>query len=218
MKNELSEDLLLTADKLDRIFESGESSQVEKPLELLKKTAEEIHKAWSGSCLGYHANVYYKDFTPPPAGAHFSPEWGLHSNIAGDTLGDWVEYPSDHIETTIHERAGNPDLTQIKTLSSQAEETFESEKSNILSLLTMSLSNHEDSFISSVKAKVEKNKILTVPSILNAYTGTGHTMSRDSLAVTQGFRIPPHMSILAEVESLRQPFKACKKLGRVNTI
>ncbi len=127
-----SEELLLTADKLDQIAQNGKFSQVEKPLNFLKKAAEEVHKAWSGSNLGYHANVYYRDFAPPPANVHFSPEWGLYGSLVQDTKGDWEEYSWDNIEATIYKMAGNPDLTEIKTLSSQADETFENEKLNIL--------------------------------------------------------------------------------------
>src|SRR4051812_29525986 len=73
--------------------------------------AETIGKAWSGSWLGYHSRVYYRDFEPVPPGARFSKEWGfteLHT-IEG-TVGDWEEYAFDAVVKAVYELAGTADL------------------------------------------------------------------------------------------------------------
>ena len=51
-------------------------------------------KSWSGSWLGYHSRVYYRDFEVPPQGDYFTKEWGLLDTIDG-SMGDWVEYNFD---------------------------------------------------------------------------------------------------------------------------
>jgi predicted nucleotide-binding protein len=40
-------------------------------------------------------------------------------------------------------------------------------------------------------------------------------MSRDSLAVTQGFWTPPHVSVLCEIHALRQAQSRCEKLSQI---
>jgi len=40
-------------------------------------------------------------------------------------------------------------------------------------------------------------------------------MSRDMAAVEKGFLVPPHYSILANINAIRFPFIACKKLEKI---
>ena len=78
------EELLSIADRMGELAKQGRQEDIEKPLESLKQAAEEIGRAWSGSWIGYHANVYYEDMKPPPPGDHFSLEWG--------PTGNWTEF------------------------------------------------------------------------------------------------------------------------------
>ena len=41
----------------------------EDDLSKMEDVANSAAKAWSGSCLGYHSRVYYKDLQPAPPGA-----------------------------------------------------------------------------------------------------------------------------------------------------
>ncbi len=70
------EELLEIADRLEGLSQPATVPEVKEPLERLEEAAIRIGKAWSGSCLGYHSRIYYRDLTPPPPGAHFSSEWG----------------------------------------------------------------------------------------------------------------------------------------------
>ena len=107
---ELYEELLHIADGMEQLVERGTRSEITEPLRQLLQAAEEIGKAWSGSWIGYHANVYYKGLKPRPPGAHFSQEWGLMDAISNCGRGDWIEYDAEQVKTAIRERAGNPDL------------------------------------------------------------------------------------------------------------
>ena len=49
----------------------------QRALAQVSQTAAEIAKAWSGSNMGYHSQVYYADLEVPPPGAHFDSEWGF---------------------------------------------------------------------------------------------------------------------------------------------
>ena len=72
-------------------------------LRSLRDAAERVGMAWSGSWLGYHANVYYRDLQKPPPGMWFSKEWGLRPGIFVDdsTSGDWAEFDPDQVRAAI---------------------------------------------------------------------------------------------------------------------
>ena len=74
----------------------------------LRESAETVGKSWSGSWLGYHARIYYKDFEVPPPGAHFNREWGLQQILDEGTTGEWYEYSREAIRLAILEDAGKP--------------------------------------------------------------------------------------------------------------
>ena len=95
------------------------------PLDKLMKAAEEVGKSWSGSWLGYHSRIYYKDFQPVPPGARFSIEWGfMETHFIRETVGEWAEYEFEGVVEAIYEMAGNPNCDKVKEISAQAKNTF----------------------------------------------------------------------------------------------
>jgi len=79
-------------DEVQSFIESLGRPEIVKPLEALEKSASEVGKAWGHSWLGYQSRVYYEELKPPPAGAHFSSEWGFQGFSMG-TRGAWVPFP-----------------------------------------------------------------------------------------------------------------------------
>jgi len=210
------DELLEIADRLTDLSQKATASDVRGPLERLEEAATRVGKAWSGSCLGYHARVYYKDLKPPPPGAHFSPEWGLEESYPiEDTTGDWVEYDPEHVETAIREIAGNPDVVPARELAASADALLRSSKPDVLSILTTSLADRPDTFLASLREKVEQTAIPSKADVLRRLLPAGPIMSRDSLAVSQGRQLPPHLSLLAEIIALRQAPAACDHLAEL---
>jgi hypothetical protein len=118
---ELHAELLEIADRLDQWGRESESSDVKKALDRLDEAATAIGKAWSGSWLGYHARVYYRNLKAPPPGAHFSQEWGLKETWAiEDTTGEWEEFDEEGVENAIYKLAQNPDLKRAKEIAEAA--------------------------------------------------------------------------------------------------
>jgi predicted nucleotide-binding protein len=85
----------------------------------------------------------------------------------------------------------------------------------VLSLLTTALGEQDDPFLVRLKEKVDTIKLLTRAKIVRGFQPSGQVRSADELAITQGFQIPPHISVLSEVIALRQPPKACRELAHV---
>lgn len=216
MTTEFHEELLEIADRLDDVAKRAGAPEIADPLRHLEESATHVGKAWSGSALGYHARIYYRDLKPPPPGHHFSPEWGMQDSWPiGTTTGDWVEHDPDDIERTIRGLAGNPDLSAARDLAVHAEALFGGTKSEVLSVLTTAVADHADSFIASLQEQVEQTAIQSKEQVLSALLPSGHWMCRDSLAVTQGLQPPPHLKVLAEVFALRQAPDACGHLAEL---
>jgi predicted nucleotide-binding protein len=131
------------------------------------------------------------------------------------TTGDWVEYNPDEIERMIRERARNPDLGPAQRVATNAESSFQSSKPDVLSILTITLSEQEDAFIASIREQVEQTTILSKAQVLRQFMPSGQLMSRDSLAVMQGRQAPPHLSVLSEVIALKQAPAACGRLAQL---
>jgi predicted nucleotide-binding protein len=74
--------------------------------------------------------------------------------------------------------------------------------------------NSPDPYLEALRSDVEKLSILSRSDVLR-HLRPDQVISRDSLAVDQGIRIPPHISVLAEVISLRQPTEACAELSKL---
>ena len=215
--SELHEELLQIADKIELYAKEAEQDNIILPLSKLGEAVSTVTKAWSGSWLGYHASVYYNNLQPPPTGAHFSQEWGMEKLFVqrDGTTGDWREYNNDEVIATIHTLAGNPDLDLVRKLSEKAEKAFDTEKHEVLSLLSTVLAEKPDTFISNLKDDVEKLHVLSQSQVIGVLRPSGQLISRDSLAVTQGFRTPPHILVLSEVMALQKASTCCQKLSQI---
>jgi predicted nucleotide-binding protein len=213
---ELHEELLEIADRLERIWERAAEPDIKPRLDRLEEAATQIGKAWSGSCIGYHSRIYYKGLVPPPPGAHFSPEWGMmNSYPIRDTTGDWQEFDPARVETAIRRLAQNPELEPARQLAASAERAVENTKPDLLSVLTTTLAEQQDGFLTSLRDEVETTTVLSQSQVTRRWLPSGQIMSRDSLAMTQGLQVPPHVSVLAEVVALRQEPDACGRLAQV---
>ena len=211
----LSDDLFEIAERLDAIKARDDVLTIKKNLSDLAEAAETAGQAWSGSWIGYQAYVYHRDLQSPPAGAHFSQEWGFEDAFSNPTAGDWVEYKEDVVRRAIYKKAGNPDMQPAQAFSETAKYTFEDCRAEVLSLLTTALEGHEDSFLSGLKEETEECRILSELDCIKGFRPSGQFMTRDALAMSQGLKTPPHIAILARLASFQIPVQACENLAKV---
>ena len=206
----ISEELLQISAQLRR-YESYEAPE----LEALEATAIAVGKTWSGSWLGYHANVYYADFQPPLPGAVFSIEWGFSSNLGQGTSGDWREYNYDYVVQVIHKRAGNPNTDQHYVEAREAKERFEEARNSTLSLVHANYDLDTDKFLQTLAEDIKEASIPFIDDFIDYRRPSGGLRSLDRRAIEKGFCTPAHIAISAEVHALKSHFSSCKRL-RVN--
>jgi CAP12/Pycsar effector protein, TIR domain len=192
-----------------------ERPEIFASLEALQKSAEEVGKAWSHSWLGYQARIYYAGLKPPPSGAHFSIEWGMTELYTQGTRGDWREYAEGVIEAEIRRQAGNPDTAEAEAASQKAREVFRQKRDDVISILGVADGKHDDPFLKKLLEEAEEEKVITATDYANYRRPSGTIFSRDMIAMGQGFWVPPHIVILAEVESIRAPRRAFDSLANI---
>lgn len=204
----ISFELQKIAEKLSP-FEDEENEGLDE----LTGVIEDVSKSFSGSWLGYHSCVYYRGFNRPPAGAVFSPEWGLMDAMSMGSIGDWVTYQHDYVIDYIYNEANNIDLDDYGTSSQKAEAVFETCKSDALSLIYSNKENiKEDKFFTDLIEKIEKTVVIQENQYLSLCRPHGKFMSRDMNAVTNGIKTPPHIAILCDVMAIKSPYTSCKEL------
>lgn len=197
------------------IAELNERSLI-SPLERMEKAADEVGKAWSGSWLGYQSRVYYQELKPPPPGDHFSSEWGFSQSVfASARRTGWKEYPEESVKTAIRKMAGDPSLDDAAAAAERGRVAFEQSRDDVLSILRTTKSKVDDPFIDSLLQETEKLKLPTLRSLANQWQPKGQFMSRDTLALGQGFWTPPHLLVLAEVITMKAPRIQCEALGKI---
>lgn len=209
------EELLAIASDLEKRHETFERDNA-PIIRRLAESADEIGGGWSGSNLGYHANVYYAGLRRPPPGAHFSSEWGLRDDLISlGSRGDWQEYSSDQVQTAIYRLAGNPDLTAARSESNAIRSEVGKARSAMASALTLVLAEQDDTFLRNLLGRIEKERLPSVSDFSNAMLPSGKFITRDGIAMGQGLRLAPHQAIMAEATALHAPSAYAAQLADI---
>lgn len=208
------EELVQIAERLDKAADPAILETDGKKLDALIAAAEQVGKSFSGSWLGYHSRVYYADLRPVPAGARFSQEWGLMDAYSMGSRGDWREFDDSIIEDQIRRIAGDPDLTALEKVSDEADDVFNSAKSDIASIL-VGLSVEQDKFVERLSEQLDTMMPLNASEILQVWMPKGQVMTRDMPAMGQGMSIPPHFAMLARLRSLSHSFGNCRSAAEI---
>lgn len=133
----------------------------------------------------------------------------MDSYGTGGSRGEWREYAFDDVKEYIERTAGNPDLHYASELADKAAEAFEHAKSDITSNLQNEMEDRPDAFLEKLKAQLEKMQPLSPFQVAETLAPKGQLMTRDTIVVGQGQQIPPHVALLAQVQSIRQSFAIC---------
>lgn len=203
-------EILRIADELLKKSQEIDTTELDRVQEI----AEEMGKSWSGSWLGYQSRVYYKGFLPAPAGARFSIEWGYKDAISNETSGEWREYAFDDVVNAIYQKAGSPDIDRYKPTINKAVEHFSDSQSKILSLLSPILNEQKnDTFLSDIFETIKNEKILTAQLFVESHRPE-QIVSRDSIAMDEGSKAPPHRYVIAQTQYRLGVFKSCERLSK----
>jgi predicted nucleotide-binding protein len=123
--------------------------------------------------------------------------------------GDWREYDAEAVKARIRKLAGEPNLENAHKAADAASDTFKSAKSEIMSILQNELDERNDGFLENLKKEVDALKPLSTFEVAQHLSPKGGIMTRDTVVFGQGTQIPPHISYVAEIGSIRHAFDIC---------
>jgi predicted nucleotide-binding protein len=214
-----AEELLELAARLSAASREIEVEAIGKPLDAVEEVSKKLNASFSGSWLGYHSRVYYANLQPAPPGANFSQEWGL-KDLPGSSLGsrgDWREFAPDVVKAHIFKSTGGETLDVAKEKARAARETFKSLRPEAISILENELALQDDKFLAKLRDDLADLEPLSSGEVLQRWHRGGDVFTRDTTALGQGAKAPPHMEVLAEVVSIRQSFAACEHAAELCT-
>lgn len=212
------DDLRELRGSLDSLSDISSRSDVEETQANLGDAVSSIDRSFGGSSLGYHASVYYRNFIAKPPGAHFSQEWGLKdmSLTSLGSSGDWVEYDSDDVTEHLFLISGDPDKRKFGVLCDAIEECenqYEELHADAVSILQLE-QREDDFFLRDQLKKIEKITPTDEQKIINDWFPRGQVMTRDTIALGQGWQVPPHWPAKATIERGRHVFACVAELSK----
>ncbi|WP_198420140.1 TIR domain-containing protein [Geomonas ferrireducens] len=197
--------------KFSDVYETSPETAVVNDL-LLR--AKHFDGSFSGSWIGYHANVYYKNFQTPPAGDHFNVEQGKGPSYVGVANPNWVECKHDDVLNLLLNEESTVSLRVAEMKAKEGLKLLTSVKDDVLSVSAVYLANHDDSFVRKLSDEIEKIEVFDAADIANEMSPRRKTITRDLRAAQQGIWVPPHIQVQARVMAAHQPSVHCRELAR----
>lgn len=191
----ISTSLFQLADAVSGTLGRARDGDLKAQLSRLDKECDDAKRAWSGSNLGYHADVYTQGLQP---GAQFNPEWGL--------MDRWPTHQPDRrweivdpreLADHLIARARICDLDALKNQLALIREELTTLKEQGVSLLTLASAPVKDTFIDRKLREVEGIIIADPNTIAADLARGGPKWSRDSEAISQGLRTAAHQRLKA---------------------
>jgi predicted nucleotide-binding protein len=189
----------------------------DQQLSLLDDVIRKVERASSNSWLGYQANIYYNNFEPPKPGDHFSKEWGFQgSSLVNPVSQNWREYAPEDVKQYIMTAARFSEKTKLIDVATETEKLFDKLKDELVIVLTVTLEETSSEVVEGYRDDAKNLKsYFSSQSLLEAAQPSGQFMSRDSLAMSQGFVAPPHIGVRCWAYSLKTYFSQIEELANI---
>ena len=139
----------------------------------------------------------------------------MDAYFSNRTCGNWIKFDPDEVRVAIYSRAGNPDMETLRNFDTDALNEFNDCKMSVLSILQVAMTEPSDAFLAELNDKVDKLFIISNTAAAKTLTPRGQFMSRDTAALSQGIKLPPHLEVLAEVVSLKNTLEILTNLARI---
>ncbi|MHA1794973.1 MAG: hypothetical protein ACTSUK_02590 [Promethearchaeota archaeon] len=199
-------------DQLKKIeeFESKLTDKIvegEKLIEKVLNIIGEIDLSWSGSWIGYYAQLYYKNFEKPPPGDEFDSEWGGLHGISDNWLTLEIKDIYEYIEEKLQ-------IFEIdKKIKMIIEECIDYQEIYDNFVVALQFIKDMDNFSSETE---ELNKLENITWFVDRKKFVlakrpRQMITRDSQAAKQRPVEPPHISVESFFRVFQTFFSALKK-------
>lgn len=181
--------------------QSDEIAPIREAVRRGQESLSQLVEAWSGSDIGYHARLYHESLDRPPLHRSFDVEWGgLHG------LDGWVELSLEDVQTLMEERAGIT-IDELDKSSEELVALAKERRDEVLVVMTPIAGTagfeRETALLSEVEQHVwETQQRPAIPR--------GYRVTRDSRAMAEGVKVPPHRAIAARLTRVEGRLDACE--------
>jgi len=179
---------------------------------ILKENLEQAGKAFSGSWLGYHANIYYRNLETPKPGDRFNSEWGFSSGYFDYSSENWGECTRDSLRDAMLSGVDPTYESKLSSLSIQARAVLVEHLDAIRVIVEVLIQDNETQTLQRIHDDLNSIEPDMSASKIVIAMRPGNFFTRDSSAISQGVINPVHIILLAEQIEKRHPFHALDKL------
>jgi len=179
----------------------------------MRERAEKISESWSGSWVGFHARLYYGKFEKPTLSESFDIEWGSINGFSDK----WQERSFDEVKKKIEEGVVKHHFEyvfkKVKSLVKQAVKIREK-------LVTeLSYVNADDSLTDEkgIIEQIEKIGFGTSADRFVKNLEPMQSITRDSRAVSEGMKVPPHVKYKAQVMAVQSMISDIERFGSLSS-
>ena len=197
MTDEILDDFVRAAKGCEAAAREFEREPIPSMKKRLFEAVNSLGSAWSGSWIGYQADIYTANLQPAHPGEVFDSEWGVDDSVSNRTTGEWAQFNHETIRQEILKRAGGIDLDLFTRIATLTKEAFDKSKEDLLPTFDALLSSAKDKTLEDLRADLQKLESHFSSSHYVKLMRPKQFMSRDSLAVQQGMRLPAHISFQA---------------------
>lgn len=210
-----TDELIAIAEKTASALAAVNNSQIQNTFKAILDACNRAERAWSGSNIGYHANVYYRELDPPPPNDHFSPEWGLMDRFSNRSTHLWEACDPQSVYDQLLAEAGSLDVGAIAEQIDAARNTFIAMQENAISVLTAALSDIDDNFLQHKLGQLQSAAAPDVSTVIRNLLPEQY-WTRDSQAMSQGLKAAPHQRLAAIPISGRSLFIAFEQVEKAS--
>lgn len=204
--------------ELKTLLNEFEQKKISKLLEYKKELDKAFHSvdgildSWSGSWVGFHSSLYYKNYTKPDWKNMFDSEWGSINGIPNDwqekTYEDILDYANRHYKGTSIEKI-EENVEKIKEESENLQNKFVTDINGILMGKDVDELKQKIDEIDGIKWGYSTSKYIEALRPKNV-------MSRDTFAISQGLIAPPHLCYQSAILSTKSRIEDIEKFIKLS--
>jgi predicted nucleotide-binding protein len=208
--------ILDIAEQCKKAAQEFEIKEFDKQLSSIEDVIRQVERASSNSWLGYHAHVYYVGFNIPSPGDHFSKEWGFQDTFSNKISQNWREYRPEDVKEYIFDQSGVDEDSELVNIANDTGKLFEKLQAELVIILTILLEETKSETIEVFRDEVKNLKShFSQQKLMKSLRPKGQVMTRDSLAMSQGFIAPPHVGVKTWLYALKSYFSQIEELSKI---
>jgi predicted nucleotide-binding protein len=198
-----------------RLCHECNTPQIKEAITGLLAVANELESAHSGSWLGYHALVYYRNLQSPPSGAYFDRRWKLQDRYSSATSGDWLQYGYSDVYDLLRRTPTHPTFDELIDLSSSLAEELDDLREDLILVIEACRAGATDPYLDRLRDEAQKALMTSPQQFVRASVPPPPPMTNDTTAVAGGTMVPPHANFKALLFSARSLFDSAADLEKI---